>query len=208
MSTQPAVLLPIPTSVTYREGRLERPGAPHGPAEIVALAHEVMGDAATGDYALVDDASLGDEGYRLAIDDHGVRATARTMAGLRWAVQTLRQLAPDLPFVEIIDVPRYGWRGALLDVARWCHPIAFVHRFVDLLALHKLNTLHLHLTDDQGWRFEVRKYPLLTEVGGFRSESMAGLSRTPTTTAYRTAASTPRPSCAIWSRTRPGAASG
>jgi hexosaminidase len=161
--------------VTYREGRLERPGAPHGPAEIVALAHEVMGDAATGDYALVDDASLGDEGYHLEIDDQGVRATARTLDGLRWAVQTVRQLSPDLPFVEITDVPRYAWRGTLLDVARWCHPIGWIHRFVDLLAMHKINRLHLHLTDDQGWRFEVRKYPLLTAVGGFRSESMAGL---------------------------------
>jgi hexosaminidase len=69
------------------------------------------------------------------------------------------------------------WRGALLDVARWCHPIDFVRRFVDQLAMHKLNTLHLHLTDDQGWRFEVRKYPRLTEIGGWRDQSNAGHAR-------------------------------
>ncbi len=169
------VLIPRPTSLTLRDGHLAHAPAPAGPTDIVALAHELMGDAATGTYALVQDAELGDEGYRLTIDESGVRATAQTETGLRWAVQTVRQLSPDLPFCDIVDVPRYAWRGALLDVARWCHPIAFVHKFVDLLAMHKLNTLHLHLTDDQGWRFEVRKYPRLAEIGGRRSESMAGL---------------------------------
>src|SRR5205814_596851 len=65
----------------------------------------------------------------------------------------------------------------LFDVARWCHPVGFLRRFVDLMALHKLNTLHLHLTDDQGWRFEVRRYPRLTGVGGWRRESAAGHAR-------------------------------
>ncbi|NUT35280.1 MAG: beta-N-acetylhexosaminidase [Hamadaea sp.] len=133
-------------------------------------------------------AELGDEGYRLSVADGGLRAVATTETGLLWAVQTLRQLlAPEayaptrvagtawvLPNVEITDVPRFPWRGALLDVARWCHPIEFVHAFVDQLAMHKLNTLHLHLTDDQGWRFEVKKHPRLTEVGAWRTESNAG----------------------------------
>lgn len=135
-----------------------------------------------------DAAELGDEGYRLSVADGGLRAVAATETGLLWAVQTLRQLLPPeayakkpvtgvswvLPAVEITDVPRLPWRGALLDVARWCHPIAFVHDFVDQLAAHKMNTLHLHLTDDQGWRFEVKKHPRLTEVGGWRTESNAG----------------------------------
>jgi len=168
------VLVPRPTSLTVTDGHLAHAPVPSGPADIVALARELMGDAATGAFSLAEDPELAEEGYRLTIDEHGVRATAQTEAGLRWAVQTLRQM-PELPFCDIVDVPRYAWRGALLDVARWCHPIAFVHKFVDLLAMHKLNTLHLHLTDDQGWRFEVRKYPRLAEIGGFRSESMAGL---------------------------------
>ena len=172
--TQP-VLVPRPSSVTLGDGHLTQPDAPRGPASVVALARELMGDAATGDYAFVDAPELGEEGYRLTIDAAGVRVVAHREAGLRWAVQTVRQLAPELPFCEIVDVPRYVWRGALLDVARRCHPIEFLHKFVDLLAMHKLNTLHLHLTDDQGWRFEVLKYPRLATAGGFRPESMAGL---------------------------------
>ena len=168
-------LVPRPTSVIFHDGRLEAPGEPEGPTAIVSLAREVMGDRATGSYAVIADPTLGDEGYRLRIDESGVHAGAATETGLRWAVQTVRQFVPDLPYCEIVDVPRYAWRGAHLDVARWCHPIGFVRKFVDVAALHKLNTLHLHLTDDQGWRFEVRKYPRLAEIGGFRRESMAGL---------------------------------
>jgi hexosaminidase len=139
-------------------------------------------------FTLVEEPGLGDEGYRLLVAPEGLTAAANTVAGLRWAVQTMRQLLPvevyapgpvtdvawRLDAVEVVDVPAYGWRGALLDVARWCHPLPFVYRFVDLMAVHKLNVLHLHLTDDQGWRFEVRRYPRLTEVGGFRRESNAG----------------------------------
>jgi hexosaminidase len=168
-------LVPRPTSVNFGDGHLARADAPEGPAGVVALASELMGDAATGTFTLVSDDALGDEGYRLTIDEAGVRVRAQTEAGLRWAVQTLRQLSPELRYCEIVDVPRYPWRGALLDVARWHFPIEFIRKFVDLLAVHKLNTLHLHLTDDQGWRFEVRKYPRLAEVGGFRPETMAGI---------------------------------
>ena len=174
VTDQTPALLPRPLDVTWHSGRLDQADAPTGPGEIVALAHEVLGERATGHYFLVADPELGDEGYRLTIDDSGVRATASTLTGLRWAVQTVRQLAPQFPFVEITDIPRYGWRGALLDVSRHFRPIAFVRRYVDLLAMHKLNTMHLHLTDDQGWRFEVRKYPRLAEIGGFRRESMIG----------------------------------
>ncbi|MFV2019733.1 beta-N-acetylhexosaminidase [Micromonospora sp. LOL_023] len=162
-----------------------------GPATGLPLAAAGPGDDGVVSLQLTDDPTLGAEGYRLRIDPSGVRAWAGTEAGLRWAVQTLRQLLPDqvyaaepargvswrLPAVEIVDVPTYAWRGSLLDVARWCHPLPFLYRYVDLLALHKLNTLHLHLTDDQGWRFEVRRFPQLTEVGGFRAESPAGHAR-------------------------------
>lgn len=150
-----------------------------GPAEVAELARDKLGITGTGggiELLLVDDPTLGPEGYRLRVDGDGVRAVAAGTAGLRWAVQTLRQLLHRgrLPYVEIEDRPAFGWRGALLDVARWCHPLPFLRRFVDLIALHKLNTLHLHLTDDQGWRFEVERYPLLVEVGGFRSGSTVG----------------------------------
>jgi hexosaminidase len=79
-----------------------------------------------------------------------------------------------IPALAIDDVPRFRYRGILLDVARWYYPPEFIEQVIDLLALYKLNTLHLHLTDDQGWRLEIRKYPRLTQVGAWRKETIAG----------------------------------
>jgi hexosaminidase len=137
------------------------------------------------------DPELGSEGYRLDVDERGVRIFAESSAGLRHGIQTLRQLLPAevyapapavgidwrVPHVRITDWPRFGWRGSLLDVGRWYLPIEYLHRYVELLAVHKLNRFHLHLTDDQGWRFEVKRYPDLTRVGAWRAESPAGHAR-------------------------------
>lgn len=115
---------------------------------------------------------LGPEGYSLQIDATGVRIGAFAPAGIFYALQTLRQLLsgagarPAVPAVAIEDTPRFTWRGAHLDVVRHFMPKETVLRFIDLMALHKLNTLHWHLTDNQGWRIEIRKYPLLTGLGG------------------------------------------
>ena len=79
-----------------------------------------------------------------------------------------------IPAVEIEDAPRFRYRGILLDVARWFYPPEFIEKLIDLLALYKLNTLHLHLTDDQGWRLEIKKYPRLTQVGAWRKETIVG----------------------------------
>ncbi|MFC9328189.1 beta-N-acetylhexosaminidase [Kitasatospora sp. NPDC057015] len=131
---------------------------------------------------------LGAEGYRLTVTPDAVRLDAARPAGLLHGVQTLRQLLPpqalsdrpvpgvpwQLPGVEITDRPRYAWRGMMVDVARHFQPLSFLLRTVDLLAFHKLNVLHLHLTDDQGWRMPIEAYPLLTEVGGTRARSMLG----------------------------------
>ncbi|WP_405589226.1 beta-N-acetylhexosaminidase [Streptomyces sp. NBC_01190] len=131
---------------------------------------------------------LGTEGYRLTVGPDEVLLRAAGSDGLLRGIQTIRQLLPPealskrpvagvrwrMPCVEITDVPRFGWRGVLLDVARRFQPVSYLRRFVDLLALHKLNVLHLHLTDDQGWRMPVAAYPLLTEVGGVRARSMLG----------------------------------
>ncbi|MDP9867935.1 MULTISPECIES: beta-N-acetylhexosaminidase [Streptosporangium] len=133
------------------------------------------------------DPALADEEYRLSVSTEGVVITGGRR-GLPLAVQTLRQLLPaeifatgpaggaawTVPYVEIEDAPRFGWRGVMLDVARHWYPVAFLHRMVDLAALHKLNVVHLHLTDDQGWRMEIDRYPRLTEVGAWRAESMLG----------------------------------
>jgi hexosaminidase len=116
-------------------------------------------------------ARLGDEGYQLSVTPAAVRLAAASPAGLFHGVQTIRQLLPvqgprRIPSVHIRDRPRFGWRGAMLDVARHFRSVRDVKRFVDLMALYKLNRLHLHLSDDQGWRIAIAKWPLLATHGG------------------------------------------
>jgi hexosaminidase len=131
-------------------------------------------------------ANLGDEAYRLSASPGEVVIRAPSGAGLFHGIQTLRQLlSPEifrhasvqkeewrLPCVEILDYPRFRWRGLLLDPARHFLPRSFLLNFIDAMALHKFNRLQLHLTDDQGWRVEIRKYPKLTEVGAWRDQSI------------------------------------
>jgi hexosaminidase len=113
-------------------------------------------------------ARLGDEGYELTVAPSGVRLVAHAPAGLFYGVQTIRQLLGGrrIPAVRIRDRPRFGWRGAMLDVARHFRPGRDVRRFVDLMALYKLNRLHLHLSDDQGWRIAIPSWPRLATHGG------------------------------------------
>jgi hexosaminidase len=130
-------------------------------------------------------AKLGNEGYRLVSTRQGVTISAAAPAGLFYGIQTLRQLLPaaiyrqapqatswSLPVVSIEDQPRFGWRGSHLDVARHFLPKTFVLKHLELLAQQKLNVFHWHLTDDQGWRIEIKRYPLLTSVGAWRTGSM------------------------------------
>ncbi|GAA1119754.1 beta-N-acetylhexosaminidase [Kitasatospora arboriphila] len=133
-------------------------------------------------------AELGPEGYRLSVAPEAVRLHAAATAGLLHGIQRLRQLLPaealldrpvpdvrwELPCLTVTDRPRYPWRGLMLDVARHFLPVSYLHRTVDLLALHGLNVLHLHLTDDQGWRMPVYAYPRLTAVGSVRARTMTG----------------------------------
>lgn len=140
---------------------------------------ELRTDAALG-------RKLGREAYRLRVDGNRVVITGGSSAGLFYGVQTFRQLLPAetlgksrsgatswvVPGVEIEDYPRFQWRGAHLDVARHFMPKEFIFKFLDLLAFHKMNTFHWHLTDDQGWRIEIKKYPKLTEVGAWRKDTM------------------------------------
>jgi hexosaminidase len=140
------------------------------------------------------DGGLPIDGYRLRTGpDEGVAIEGGGPVGVFYGAQTLRLMLPpdtlreapvnrklaalELPVAEIEDAPRYAWRGVHLDVARHFFPKSWILRLIDLAALHKLNVLHLHLTDDQGWRFPVRQYPLLTEIGSWRAESPVGLAR-------------------------------
>jgi hexosaminidase len=132
--------------------------------------------------------ALSEEGYRLEVTPRRLSIRAPKIAGLFYAFQTLKQLLPvqifreariagvdwTIPCFQIEDSPRFKWRGALLDVARHFMPKQFVKRFIDLLALQKLNVFHWHLTDDQGWRVQIKKYPKLTEVGAWRKETLVG----------------------------------
>ncbi|TDV55273.1 beta-N-acetylhexosaminidase [Actinophytocola oryzae] len=134
------------------------------------------------------DATLPAEGFRLTVTADGVGIDAADQPGAFYATQALRQLLGPtasratnihsgpyvLPCGVVEDWPRFGWRGCLLDVARHFMPKAGVFRFLDLMAAHRLNVLHLHLTDDQGWRIEVPAFPRLTEVGSWRAGSWVG----------------------------------
>jgi hexosaminidase len=127
-----------------------------------------------------DQASLGEEGYALTVTGKSVMLVARRPAGLFHGVQTLRQLLPSdveshmgveravwaIPALSIVDQPRYAWRGAMLDVARHFFTVREVQQYIDLLALYKMNVLHLHLSDDQGWRIVINSRPKLATIGG------------------------------------------
>ena len=148
--------------------------------EALSAALEVLQDAPGAAVRLrldTDLTALGLEGYTLSVTPEGIVMEAAARAGLFYGVQTLRQMIGrngTVPCVEIEDAPRFAWRGAMLDVSRHFLPKAFVLKFLDLLALHKMNTLQLHLTDDQGWRIEIKKYPKLTEIGSVRERTLIG----------------------------------
>lgn len=128
------------------------------------------------------DVVKGNEGnYNLEIKRDGIEISADDSLGIFYGVQTLIQLLPiekskslKIPCVQISDSPKFKWRGMHLDVCRHFFPVAFVKKYIDYLALYKMNTFHWHLTDDQGWRIEIKKYPKLTDIGSWRNGTMAG----------------------------------
>jgi len=131
---------------------------------------------------LADTAMHGDEAYSLDINRKRVLIKASSPAGIFYGIQTVRQLLPpefesgeeistiswEIPCIYIEDYPRFSWRGMHLDVSRHFFPVEFVKRYIDLIAMHKMNVFHWHLVDDQGWRIEIKKYPRLTGVGAWR----------------------------------------
>lgn len=188
-------LLPLPTSIERASGALtvaagarisfsaddpEAADTARLLADHVAatrgLALDVGG--ANGTIRLLRDPAVGGaEGYRLTVDAHTISIVAATRAGLVHGAMTLVQLlSPDartgqpvrVPALTITDQPRFAWRGLMIDPSRHFQPLPSLYLIVDQMAAVKLNTLHLHLSDDQGWRFEVKRYPKLTQVGGWR----------------------------------------
>ena len=136
------------------------------------------------DLQIINDANLGTEGYSLDINEKGIQLKANGNAGLFYGWKTIMQLLPaavysntlqtnanwTLPYVSIIDKPRFGWRGMMLDVSRHFFSKADVLTFIDDMARYKLNRFHWHLTDDQGWRIEIKSLPRLTSVGAWRAD--------------------------------------
>ncbi|BCY09598.1 beta-N-acetylhexosaminidase [Actinoplanes sp. L3-i22] len=197
-------LTPRPLALTTDEGELvlssrSTLSAPDELSGVLAWLQQALRPATGLPFREADDATitlgladdLGPEAYRLTVTAERVTIIGGGAAGVFYGCQALRQLLPAeifrrsqvagwrwaIPAVEIFDEPRFVWRGAMLDVARHFLPKHDVLRFIDLMALHKLNTLHWHLTDDQGWRVEIKKYPRLTEVGAWRRESQVGAVR-------------------------------
>ncbi|WP_315387811.1 beta-N-acetylhexosaminidase [Hoylesella shahii] len=124
----------------------------------------------------------GDEAYRLTVNNKQVTIAASTPAGVFYGIQTLRKSLPvqtngadiTLPAVDVADAPRFGYRGMMLDCGRHFFPVSFVKKFIDILAMHNMNVFHWHLTEDQGWRLEIKSHPELTAKSSMRSGTVIG----------------------------------
>jgi hexosaminidase len=211
----PPPVVPLPVGILSREGEFQLGPqtlvrVPQGDTEAEnaaqyfvdllarsrALELTVRRDGAAAPRAITFERKpgLGSEEYGLTVSPSGVRITATTGAGLFYGAVTLWQLVPAgqgaiaIPAQTIQDAPAYAWRGLMLDSARHFQSAAFVKSMIDWMALHKLNVLHWHLTDDQGWRIEIRKYPRLTEIGAWREPATAGAQKAPRYGGYYTQA--------------------
>ena len=200
----PFSVIPSPNQVTLHEGnfRVVKPivsinaAVPEDSRKAINAFGELLASA-TGKKLSVTDAlakgaftfecnpALADEEYTLDVNADGVLVTASSYSGFLYAIATLKQMMPAevlagakmpvvLPCVSIQDKPRFAYRGVLLDACRHFWSIEETKRFIDIAALYKLNRLHWHLTEDQGWRIEIKKYPKLTEVGAWRNGTMIG----------------------------------
>ena len=126
--------------------------------------------------------NLGKEGYLLKVNKNNIVITAAAPNGIFYGTQSLKQMLPvdatngelEVQSVDIKDQPRFAWRGNMLDVGRHFFPVSFLKKYIDILAMYKINTFHWHLTEDQGWRLQIKKYPLLTEVSSWRDETVIG----------------------------------
>ncbi|RDS83743.1 hypothetical protein DWU98_05350 [Dyella monticola] len=188
-------IIPKPQHMEVRQGsyRLDAHtgiDAPEGARaqEIVAFLRESVyqqtgirlsrSPHAHGVVLAIDPTVQGEEAYRLSVTPRGVIIQASSDKGLFWGVQTLRQLLPIqhasstvIPALRIEDRPTFAYRGFMLDVGRHFYPVSFIKKQLDLMSYYKLNTFHWHLTEDQGWRIQISRYPKLTSVGAWRTEA-------------------------------------
>ena len=168
-------IIPWPRSVEPRPGAF----TPRSP---IVISVGAGGPVVAGDdrISIAQDAGAptGDESYVLDIAAERITLRARDRRGLLHGSQTLGQLvaaSPQaIPAARIDDAPRFPYRGLHLDVGRHFFPVEFIKKYIDVMANFKLNTFHWHLTEDQGWRLEIKKYPKLTTVGAWRAETIVG----------------------------------
>lgn len=182
----PFILTPS-TSIIYPEGNdlLKQAGEFLASyiKEATGYAPKVVTDKSAKPINLSIDKSISaPEGYRLTVTPEGIELAGASEAGVFYGIQTLRKSIPavaegmniELPAVTINDYPRFAYRGMHLDVSRHFFPVDSIKKYIDILALHNMNTFHWHLTDDQGWRIEIKKYPELTTIGSKRKETVIG----------------------------------
>lgn len=153
----------------------------------IGLKSSIENNAAKGVIVLKDD-GIAPEGYEIKTLDHCLVISVRDAAGARYACETLRQMLPPsiylgkpapqdkfvIPACTVKDEPRFGWRGMHLDCARHFWEVSEIKKYLDVMARYKLNRFHWHLTDDQGWRIEIMKYPLLSQISCYREGTMIG----------------------------------
>ena len=198
ISVKPSVI-PNPEQLTRADGHfvwdddvfLEVDDSLQPAAELLTLYTE----KSTGKYASqgskkislkLDSSIANNEGYKLVVSPESIQLTSSSLAGAFRGVQTIRQLLPpciengscdgkiSIPSVTVVDAPKFIYRGLHLDVGRHFFPVDFVKKYIDMIALMKMNTFHWHLTEDQGWRIEIKKYPRLTSHGAYRKETIIG----------------------------------
>lgn len=192
----PIHLIPQPRSLSPLSGRFtitanttfgsNSPAAQSVAEAIAAQFYQLFGiqiptgtgTGATIHFTLDPSTALPPEGYQLEITPEGIQITAGDPAGAFYGGQSLLQLfepeSRSFPAIRLEDAPRFGWRGLMLDSARYYQPVSWIKKWLDVMALHKFNVLHWHLTEDQGWRVEVKALPQLTEISAWRKETRVG----------------------------------
>lgn len=197
-------VIPQPQEVYCAEGSFDMKGASFSVAsslgqyakdrvqefadQLSAASGAVSKVASSGSVSFTQDKSLAPESYVISVSPKGVKVEAADLNGCIYAIQTLKQLLPaavysgasaadadwTIPCVQVKDAPRFSYRGVHLDVSRHFFDTDEVKKYIDALVMHKMNRLHWHLTDDQGWRVQIDAYPKLTEVGAYRNQTVIG----------------------------------
>ena len=192
--TEPLTIIPQPNQVTLKQGTFKLSpkalsymiGFKNKPLSIEKFARQIISQVKNGSIAdknqkvtltLQTTAPIAQDGYHLNINANGIQILSSNERGVFYGLQTLTQIIAgakdnELPFVEIKDEPRYKYRGLMLDVGRHFFPLEFIKSYIDVMAAYKLNYFHWHLTEDQGWRIEIKKYPKLASIASGRDGTL------------------------------------